>query len=215
MATYGVVWREGEAPLARGRLEVHPRRIRLFGVSRSEPVTSDLRYDELVDVRIGRAAGERLAGRPTLILERADGPSVTIASVAQSGVLTEIMERIGAFQSKAGRDSPLAVVVPLREGTYGRAREILEDGPPFDPEVLAVGRHEIFLSPTEAVFLFDSARAVAALEGPDAWEASPWRDVMSGSPRVAERVFRWSRPDARIDNALLPPGLHDDPTARA
>lgn len=93
-ATYGVVWREGEAPLARGRLELLPWAVRLDGVAGSHLVTRELRYDELEAVRVVRAGGERLNGRPTLMLERRDGQPIVVAAVAQAGVVAELTERL-------------------------------------------------------------------------------------------------------------------------
>jgi hypothetical protein len=92
--TYGVVWREGEAPLARGRLELLPRAVRLDGVAGSTAVTLELPYCELEAVRVGRASSDRLSGYPTLVLEPRRREPVLIASVAQTGVVAELTERL-------------------------------------------------------------------------------------------------------------------------
>jgi hypothetical protein len=92
--TYGVVWREGEAPLARGKLELLPFALRLDGLAGSVQVALEMPYAELEVVRTGRAAGDRLNGHQTLVLERRDGGPVSIAAVTQSGVVAELTEHL-------------------------------------------------------------------------------------------------------------------------
>jgi hypothetical protein len=91
--TYGVVWREGET-LARGKLELLPLSLRLDGLAGSVQVTLEIPYAELDVVRAGRAAGDRLNGHQTLVLERRDGEPVSIAAVTQSGVVAELTEHL-------------------------------------------------------------------------------------------------------------------------
>jgi hypothetical protein len=92
--TYGVVWREGEAPLARGKLELLPRSVRLEGLLGSEQVALEIPYVDLDAVRTGRSARDRLNGHPTLVLERHDAEPVVIAAVAQSGVVAELTDHL-------------------------------------------------------------------------------------------------------------------------
>lgn len=92
--TYGVVWREGESPLARGKLELLPRSLRLDGLAGSAQVALEIPYADLDVVRTGRAAGDRLNGHPTLVLERRDAEPVAIAAVTQSGVVAELTEHL-------------------------------------------------------------------------------------------------------------------------
>jgi hypothetical protein len=96
--SYGVVWKEGGAPLARGKLELLPRALRLDGVSGTETTTREIPYDSLSEIRIGRSPGDRIDGRPSLMLEPRVGDTLSIASVAQAGVLAEIAERLAALQ---------------------------------------------------------------------------------------------------------------------
>lgn len=93
-SSYGVVWREGALPLARGKLEQRPDALRLDGMAGGRPVSCDLAYDSLVTVRVGRSAAERVGGRLSLVLERRSGFPIAIASVAQLGVVAEIAERL-------------------------------------------------------------------------------------------------------------------------
>jgi hypothetical protein len=92
--TYGVVWREGETALARGKLELLPLSVRLDGLAGTEPVALEIPYSDLDVVRTGRTARDRLNGHPTLVLERHDAEPVTIAAVTQAGVVAELTEHL-------------------------------------------------------------------------------------------------------------------------
>jgi hypothetical protein len=212
--SYGVVWRDGERPLARGKLELLARAIRLEGMTGSEPTTREIAYDYLSEIRIGRSAEERIDGRPALVLAPRTGDTVSIASVAQAGVVSEIAERLAALQLGAEGPRRIAVVLPLREDAHEAVRELLAEGPPFDPDVLCLDRHQVFLTATEAVFVFESdlgARALEPLlESPELWQsAATWHEYLAGPPRMAEDVFSWERSDLRVDRSLLPPGIRN------
>jgi hypothetical protein len=97
--SYGVVWREGEQPLARGKLELLPCALRLDGMTGSEPTTREISYCDLSQIRIGRTPEERIDGRPSLLLAPRTGVSLSIASVAQAGALAEIAERLAALSA--------------------------------------------------------------------------------------------------------------------
>jgi hypothetical protein len=92
--TYGVVWRTGSEPRARGKLELLPCVVRLDGVSGEERVTLEIPYEELESVRTGRAPADRLNGHPTLVLERRGQAPVVVSAVAQSGVIAEVTEHL-------------------------------------------------------------------------------------------------------------------------
>jgi hypothetical protein len=98
--TYGVVWREGLQPLARGKLELLPGSVRLEGMSGSEPVSREIEYLELSDVRIGRSPDERIDGHVSLVLVPHRGDALAVTSVAQAGVLREIVDRLSALRQK-------------------------------------------------------------------------------------------------------------------
>ncbi len=92
----------------------------------------------------------------------------------------------------------LVVVVPLKEGARSRARELLEEGPPFDLEQTRFERHRVFLTESEVVFVFEAEGETATLElhaeDPALWEAAAaWRECMAGRPRRADAVFAWER----------------------
>jgi hypothetical protein len=100
--TYGVVWRVGNRPLARGKLELLARCVRLEGMTGSLPAIREIAYDHLSEIRIGRSALERIDGRPSLVLTPLAGDDVvSIASVAQPGIVAEIAERLSSLQALA------------------------------------------------------------------------------------------------------------------
>jgi hypothetical protein len=212
--TYGVVWRDGDKPLARGKLELLPRGVRLDGVAGSEAVTREIAYDLLSEIRIGRLPSERVDGHTALVLEPRIGSPISIASVAQSGVVTEIASRLAELQLGTTGRRRLAVVLPLVPGSEGAVRTLLADGPPFDPEQIRLDRHEVFLTSDEAIFMFESRLGAHGLdpllEDPGLWErAAAWHPVLAGPPRIAEDVFSWTRETFSIDDSVLPPGLRN------
>jgi hypothetical protein len=89
-STYAVVWREGGEPLGRGRLQLRPGALELDGLAGPTHVTREIHYDELTAVRVGRSSADRLNGHPSLVLERAGGKTIVIASVSPQGVVAEL-----------------------------------------------------------------------------------------------------------------------------
>jgi hypothetical protein len=97
--------------------------------------------------------------------------------------------------------SRLVVVASLRTGGAERARELLDEGPPFDLERSPFVAHEVFLTPSEVVFLFDGGESSEALslaaEDPAVWRAAKaWAECLDGRPRVAREAFSWKRGQA-------------------
>ena len=155
----------------------------------------EIAYDYLSEIRIGRSADERIDGRPSLMLEPRTGDTLAIASVAQSGVIAEIAERLAALQLGAeGRGGSPSC---CRSGRTRRTpvRALLADGPPFDPDALGLDRHQVFLTASEAVFVFESELGADALEPllqePELWQRPPPGTTISpgrrGSPRTSTR----------------------------
>jgi len=213
--SYGIVWREGLQPTATGKLELLPRRLRLDGLSGSRPVTREIGYDAIGSVRIGRAPVDRLDHRPTVVVERRTDSPLLMSTVAQPGLVGEIAERLTALQVGAEASRRTVVVLPILDGSVDAVRELLDAGPPFDPHALpGLERHEVFVTPSEVVFLFDSPLGAEALDpllaSPKLWEAAEaWRDHVAGAPRIAENVYAWKRPGGEPDLSLLPPGLRN------
>lgn len=209
--SYGVVWRKGRLlPLATGKLELLPRALKLEGRSGSLPVEYEVAYDDLASVHVGREPTERIDGRPSLVIEPRGAAPLLIASVSEPGVVGELAERLAALQP----GTRTAVVLPLVAGAHDAVRELLAAGPPFDPQRAGLERHEVFLTPTEVVFIFESRGGAVPLDSlladPAFWqEAGAWTDHIAAPPRLAEAVYSWARPSAGIDTSLLPPGLRD------
>jgi hypothetical protein len=95
--------------------------------------------------------------------------------------------------------SRLVIVVPLREGTKERARELLEEGPPFELDETRLERHEVFLTDQEVIFVFEAPgdEPPLQLEAGNPLlrtAATAWKEYMAGRPRKAETAFFWERP---------------------
>jgi hypothetical protein len=108
------------------------------------------------------------------------------------------------------------VVLPLRPGARDRARDLLRHGPPFDPGEAGLERHQVFISETEAIFLFEAeARESVELLADDSslWQAAEgWAELVAGPPHLAEGAYAWTRPhppDETFFTATPGPGDSD------
>ena len=210
--SYGVVWREGSAPLSSGKLELRPRAIRLEGLDSD----AEIPYEVLASVRVGRSARDRIDGRPSVVLERRTGEPISIATVAQPSLLGEIVDQVAAHRLRDVTPRRVAIVLPIRPGSHEAVRELLTAGPPFDPhEIPGLDRHEVFVTEEEVVFTFDaqlSDRALDALvAAPELWPAAvTWSDHVAGLPRLAESAYSWLRIEESEELSSLPtPGPGD------
>ncbi|HKA26374.1 MAG TPA: hypothetical protein VKD88_03315 [Gaiellaceae bacterium] len=210
--SYGVVWKEGSHEPVPGKLELLPRALRLDG----RGSTREVPYETVAAIRVGRASSDRINGGPSVIVERNLGDPITIATVAQSSVVGEIAERLAALRLDAQTNNRVIVIVPLKPESHAAVGRLLKQGPPFDPGTIeGLDRHDVFLTPDEAVFVFEShlgAEALAPLlADPKLWEAvAAWGEYVAGPPRFADEVFSWSRRDAAEDVSFLPtPGPGD------
>ena len=190
-APYAVTWADRDTPPRSGKLELRAAGLSLEGSNNgSGPVALLVPYEELAGLRLA-SSHERLAGRPTLMLDRRGCSSLRVASVASPGVISEVAEQLGAL--RLGMSSRPAVVVPVRKGKHEKIRRLLDQGPPFDPERLGRGRHEVFLTDSEAVFFFESASGVSLqrlLADAKVWaSAAAWHDCVAGPPRIARPFY--------------------------
>src|SRR5439155_22343485 len=96
--SYGVVWREGTLPLATGKLDLGPRRLKLDGLADSHAVARDIGYESLTVVRVGRSSSDRIDGRPTAVLARPTGLPTAIAAGPQPSTGRDAAEPPTAFQ---------------------------------------------------------------------------------------------------------------------
>jgi hypothetical protein len=193
--TYGVVWREGTGEPATGKLELLPRALRLEGRDGSQ----DVPYEDVAAIRVGRSRADRINGGPAVVVERRGGERVIISTVAQPSLIGEIAERLAALQLGVRKSRRIVVVLPLKSDAHESVSELLKQGPPFDPaSIEGLERHEVFLTPSEAVFVFESELEADALDpliaDPKLWErVSAWGQHVAGAPRIAEEAFAWSR----------------------
>jgi hypothetical protein len=209
-ATYAVVWREGCEPPASGRLEVRPRSVAFTGADHGRAVERVVPLESLRAIRIGRSGSDRLGGRCSLVLEPRIGATIRVASVAQPGIVSELAELLAGLQL-GGEDAPrrLLVAVPLKEGALEVARELIANGPPFDPEETGLERHRVFLLDDEVLFEFESGLSAKKLEDalahPGLWRgADAWQDLAAGPARIAEAAYAWDRKaDANVVEELF------------
>ncbi len=203
--SYAVKWREPSGHTFLGRLEFGPTALVLEGRNGSESaVVRTIAFNELRGFRLARAAGERLDEQPTLVVERPGGDFLVTSTVIHAGVLQELVHRLSELRLLAPRRA--TVVVPLKEGAVEQARQLAAEGPPFDPVDTMLVRHQLLLTPSEAIFVFeaDSELALEALLGQlDVWAAAAaWGDIVAGAPRLAEVAYAWERP-AQLDSVGL------------
>jgi hypothetical protein len=108
----------------------------------------------------------------------------------------------------------LVLLLPLKPGATGRARDLLKHGPPFDPAEAGLERHQVFLAEDEAIFVFeaDAGDAVERLAADESiWQAAAgWGDLVAGPPRLADQAYAWSRPHPPEDTSFAStPGQGD------
>ena len=94
---YAVLWRlanDGDAVYA-GSLQLGDGGLRLEGAAGGRHAQAEVVYDTLVSAEIGRAAGERIAGRPALHLELDDGRGIRLTTL-ELGTFNELAEILQA-----------------------------------------------------------------------------------------------------------------------
>jgi hypothetical protein len=185
---FAVVFRAGGSSAA-GVLEVEDDRLLLDGRAGSESVRLEIPFSELSEVRVGRRRGERLNGYATLVLDRGEAPAAQVAPL-EMAFLPEIADLLVSLSQRTASDA-LAFVVPLKAGCVGRARKLLAKGPPVDPASLGLAEHEVYLSETEAVFVFRGpdvrAQLSSAIRQPAVWRAGlAWQRCFAEPPHIAE-----------------------------
>jgi hypothetical protein len=113
-------------------------------------------------------------------------------------VVSELAERLSTIKLAAGNGvGRIAIVVPFKPEYRVAVQELVEKGPPFDPELMSLERHDVFVTEREAIFLFegpDGARiADRIVRQPGLWRgALVWRKYLSGQPRIARQAYAWS-----------------------
>ena len=98
--SYAVVWRGDDGVSHPGRLTLGPSALRFEG-GRGRLSARSLAYLDVEAVRAG-TIGERIGGRPTLVLERrSEGRPVHVASVGGPGSVAELLDRLGPLVAAA------------------------------------------------------------------------------------------------------------------
>jgi hypothetical protein len=92
----------------------------------------------------------------------------------------------------------VAVIARLKPNTEKRATELIETGPPFDPDQLGFDRHSVYLSGNQVIFVFEGGRLDQLLHGvirnPDNVRAfGAWEPLIDGFPSVAREAYTWQR----------------------
>jgi hypothetical protein len=93
----------------------------------------------------------------------------------------------------------VAIIARLKAGSEQRAAELVEAGPPFDLTDTGLVRHSIYISTSEAVFVFEGDEVEwivdQLVDEPFHDELQlaldQWREIVEGQPRVARERFGW------------------------
>jgi hypothetical protein len=193
---YAVVWRTGDGPTSSGRLELGADELVLHGSG--EPEGFRVPFDELASAEIRRGADDRINGEKSLVLQRNSCGRVLVAALGGVGLLGEINELLARLRSEHVARARVAVVVPIRRSKAEVARQLVEEGPPFELDDVGLERHHVFVGEREVIFFFEGEQAAAAVDAlarsPDVLKAAVrWRGILAGRPRLAEERFGWTR----------------------
>src|SRR5437588_8185651 len=131
--TYAVVWAEGEHPIVLGRVGFEADGFRLSGDDAGQ-VEVVVRGGEIRDVRLASAAEDRLREMKTMVVSRRVGDPIRIAAVNGVGAVFEIAEVLAGLSRKTGRFQSVLVCAPIRAERRDAVRQLIGQGPPFDPD---------------------------------------------------------------------------------
>ena len=202
---YPVAFRTGPGPPLIGTLNLDGTSLVLRGRSGEEIIELRVPYLAVAEVRIGRSNEEAMNGRPTVMLACRDASPVQIEPLA-AGLLHELADLLAELATEhADPGEQVVVTVPLRRDCVARAKELVAQGPPFNPAVLGLRRHEVFVTERAAIFVFTGphvrSRLDRATRNPTLWFAGlAWSACVAGRPRLssdplpehdAEPVYRW------------------------
>jgi hypothetical protein len=93
----------------------------------------------------------------------------------------------------------VAIIARLKAGSEQRAAGLVGDGPPFDLTDTGIVRHSVYISASEAVFVFEGPEVEwivdQLVDEPFHYELQhaleQWREIVDGQPRVARERFGW------------------------
>ena len=106
--SYAVLWSEQEGPAHAGKLELGASSLVVDGLNGSGRIRREFSIGDVMSFRIGRGRGERLGGRPALMLQLTQGRTLRLATLAGAGVLHEVVDHI------SGRDHSRTGAVGIR-----------------------------------------------------------------------------------------------------
>lgn len=108
-----VIWAEDGGSQTAGRLDVHRDRLLFDGGVRGAPLVRDLAYTEIASARMGRENGDRINGRPAIVLALKTGGRLSFVGFDRPGTLAELLQRIEERVSASRARAP---------GSHSRAR---------------------------------------------------------------------------------------------
>ena len=95
MSSYAVLWSEPLCDLETGKLELDPRSIRFEGShGRRSRFVHRVYYEDIEGVRIGHYPGERLRGRPAVVVDLLGGGPLRIGGVDGVGTVAELADEL-------------------------------------------------------------------------------------------------------------------------
>jgi hypothetical protein len=200
--SYAVTWSEaGGTSRFVGSLSFDGEALRLQGGSADGQLSSRrFSADQILEVRVHRPPDDGAGDARSIILQPVEGPALRVVSVEGVGVLFEIATLVAAF---AGGPPPpatrIAIAVPLRKGRQDRVRQLLQDGPPFDPAAIAgLESHHVYVGEDQVVFAFEGQHLQQALDRlshtTSVWlAATAWRSCVKGRPAILDSVYAWRR----------------------
>jgi ABC-type uncharacterized transport system ATPase subunit len=100
--SYAVTWEEPDGSQRSGRLELTDSALKLEGSNGGLPVERAYPFGGISGFQLARAGDGRLHGRPTLVVDLAGGDTLKIASVAQSGIVAELANRLSTGARERG-----------------------------------------------------------------------------------------------------------------
>ena len=98
----------------------------------------------------------------------------------------------------------VAIIARLTKGGEQRARELVRAGAPFDLTDTGIVRHNVYVSPSEAVFVFEGHQVEwivdQLIDEPFHYELhralDQWREIVEGQPGIAREEFGWQLAEA-------------------
>ena len=95
MGSYAVLWSDPVEEVEAGRLELEPSSLRFEGAhGASAGRVHRVYYEDIESVHVGRQPGERVAGRPAIVIDLAVGGPLRIASINGAGTVSELAEEL-------------------------------------------------------------------------------------------------------------------------